>query len=50
MGWKYTTPSSKTDIQTYNTSLTGYSNNGHYYGDSLTTEQRKALLEYLKTL
>jgi mono/diheme cytochrome c family protein len=50
MGWKYTMPSSKTDIQTYNTSLTGYSNSGHYYGDSLTAEQRKALLEYLKTL
>jgi hypothetical protein len=50
MGWKYTTPSSKSDIQTFNTALLGYSNSGHYYGDSLTADQRKALLEYLKTL
>ena len=50
MGWKYTAPTKKADLQTYDTSLLGYSNSGHYYGDSLTNEERKAVLEYLKTL
>ena len=50
MGWKYTAATKKADLQTYDTSLLGYSNSGHYYGDSLTNEERKAVLEYLKTL
>jgi mono/diheme cytochrome c family protein len=35
---------------TYNTKKRGYSNSGHYFGDQLTDPERKALLEYLKTL
>jgi hypothetical protein len=35
---------------TYNTNLPGYSNKGHTYGDSLKDDERKALIEYLKTL
>lgn len=34
----------------YDTTNIGYSNAGHTYGDALTTEERAALLEYLKTL
>ena len=34
----------------YNTHLPGYGNYGHTYGDKLTSSERKALIEYLKTL
>jgi mono/diheme cytochrome c family protein len=34
----------------YNTDLPGYGNYGHDYGDRLTEKERKALIEYLKTL
>ena len=34
----------------YNTDLPGYGNYGHYFGDALTDDERKAVIEYLKTL
>ena len=34
----------------YNTTLPGYGNYGHRFGDQLTDGERKALIEYLKTL
>lgn len=34
----------------YDTTLFGYSNSGHTFGDVLTTDERTAVLEYLKTL
>lgn len=34
----------------YDTTLPGYSNQGHTIGDALTEEERAAILEYLKTL
>ncbi len=34
----------------YDTSKPGRSNGGHTYGDKLTTEERAAVVEYLKTL
>jgi mono/diheme cytochrome c family protein len=34
----------------YDTSLPGYGNQGHTFGDDLTDPERLALLEYLKTL
>lgn len=34
----------------YNTTKTGYSNYGHTFGDRLTNNERKAVLEYLKKL
>lgn len=34
----------------YDTSVHGYSNAGHTFGDELTPDERAALLEYLKTL
>jgi hypothetical protein len=37
-------------VQVFDTSLRGQSNAGHTYGADLTVEQKKALIEYLKTL
>ena len=34
----------------YDTSVPGYSNAGHTFGDKLTAEERTAVIEYLKTL
>jgi mono/diheme cytochrome c family protein len=34
----------------YDTTLPGYGNGGHLFGDTLTEGEREALLEYLKTL
>jgi hypothetical protein len=34
----------------YDTTLTGYANQGHPFGDHLTDAERSAVLEYLKTL
>jgi mono/diheme cytochrome c family protein len=34
----------------YDTTLYGYGNAGHTYGDHLSDDERKALIEYLKTL
>ena len=50
VGWNYSVQSSKKDNQTYDTTLKGYGNGGHYYGDGLSATERKALIEYLKTL
>ena len=49
LGWKYTRED-KGSRKTYNTTLPGYGNYGHTYGDKLKDEERKAILEYLKTL
>lgn len=58
LGWNYTElpygkggvsdPKQRTRI--YDTTLPGYSDAGHTFGDSLTDAERAALLEYLKTL
>lgn len=50
MGWRYTVLTRKQDNETYDATLRGYGKNGHRYGDALTETERKALLEYLKTL
>ena len=50
LGWRYTVEPSKTDNTTYATSLPGYGNGGHTFGDKLSGEERKAVLEYLKGL
>jgi mono/diheme cytochrome c family protein len=49
VGWKYKAHE-KAEKGIYNTTLPGYGNYGHYFGDKLTDQERKALLEYLKTL
>ncbi len=50
VGWKYAVETSKTDSETYDTTLPGYGNGGHRFGDKLTAEEREAVIEYLKTL
>lgn len=50
MGWNYLTLTTKTDNQAYDTSIKGYGNQGHIYGDKLSVIDRTNLIEYLKTL
>jgi mono/diheme cytochrome c family protein len=50
VGWKYETHNGPSGLIVYNTSLPGYGNKGHTYGDYLSNRERKALIEYLKTL
>jgi len=49
-GWKYEQHEDARQKNTYNTSLLGYSNAGHYFGDKFSDGERKAVIEYLKTL
>jgi hypothetical protein len=49
-GWKYQAEEKALNTSTYNTKLPGYGNYGHYFGDNLTDDERKAIIEYLKTL
>ena len=48
-GWQYTAYTSPKK-KAYNTTLNGYGNYGHYFGDKLDERERKAVIEYLKTL
>ena len=50
MGWEYTIEKDKKAKFTYDTTIPGYGNQGHTFGDHLTDQERKALIEYLKTL
>ncbi len=50
VGWKYKTKKRRGGKKTYDTTIPGYSNRGHYFGDKLTEEEREAVIEYLKTL
>lgn len=58
LGWRYRSlPHGKTAVRDrkerariYDTTLPGYSKGGHTFGDSLSAEERRALLEYIKTL
>jgi mono/diheme cytochrome c family protein len=50
VGWKYTTENAPRGTEVYNTTLPGYGNYGHTFGDRLTDRERKAVIEYLKTL
>src|SRR5581483_9831847 len=43
-------PNAALKIQIYDTTLAGYTNGGHTYGDALSAADRAALIEYLKTL
>ncbi|HEY0042492.1 MAG TPA: hypothetical protein VGB71_17585 [Flavisolibacter sp.] len=49
-GWKYSVENKAASTSTYNTTLPGYGNYGHYFGDALSGADRKAVIEYLKTL
>jgi hypothetical protein len=50
LGWKFKTLNHPSGKKTYNTDIPGYGNYGHYFGDQLTAAERKAVIEYLKTL
>jgi mono/diheme cytochrome c family protein len=58
LGWKFTVVDHGQDAETnstkrkhiYDTTLPGYGNGGHTFGDALTAEERAAVIEYLKTL
>lgn len=50
LGWFYDVLDTKVDKSSYDTSLPGYNNSGHTFGDHLTDDQRVAVLEYLKTI
>ena len=50
IGWKYTREDSARGTAVYNTTLPGYGNYGHTFGDKLSEPERKAVIEYLKTL
>lgn len=49
LGWRYD-PAPKNKQWTFDTSVPGYGNGGHYFGDKLTETERWAVVEYLKTL
>ena len=58
VGWKYSLEQGPAGVavpgvkgkSVYNTTLPGYGNYGHRFGDKLTDRERKAVIEYLKTL
>ena len=50
LSWLFSVEDAPNGTLVYNTSLPGYGNYGHYFGDKLTDKQRKAVIEYLKTL
>ncbi len=49
-GWPYTPYNQPGGNTVYNTTLRGYGNKGHYFGDHLKPNERRAVIEYLKTL
>lgn len=50
VGWQYTVPKNAKGDYTFDTSLLGYSNQGHIFGDTLNADERATMIEYLKTL
>ena len=49
-GWNFEVKKSADNNEVYNTTLEGYGNYGHTFGDKLSSGERKAVIEYLKTL
>ena len=58
LGWKYqvlshgkaTEPDASLRKRLYDTTLPGYSNQGHPFGDELSDTTTTCVIEYLKTL
>lgn len=50
LGWNYAPLGEPKGEWAFDTTLPGYSNKGHYFGDKLSPEERRAVIEYLKTL
>ena len=49
-GYDYQTKDAPGGNEVYNTTLKGFSNAGHYFGDHLSDKERRSVIEYLKTL
>jgi mono/diheme cytochrome c family protein len=49
-GWIYVVHQAPGNAEVYNTTLKGYGNGGHYFGDKLSDKERQQVIEYLKTL
>jgi mono/diheme cytochrome c family protein len=49
-GYEYNMKIGPGGSDVYNTTLKGYTNTGHYFGDHLSDTERRAVIEYLKTL
>lgn len=50
LGHGFQVESTKTDLNTYDTTLRGYGNMGHTFGDRLSDSERMLIIEYLKTI
>ena len=50
LGWTYATHPSPDKNDRYDTTLPGYGNQGHTFGDKLDDTERRAVIEYLKTI
>ncbi len=50
IGWGYRVEDKASSPEIYDTTLPGYGNGGHTFGDRLSDEERRAIIEYLKTL
>jgi len=49
-GWEYEELTEGDNVNVYDTTIEGFENQGHYYGDGLSDVERGELIEYLKTL
>ncbi|MEO6731632.1 MAG: c-type cytochrome [Ferruginibacter sp.] len=49
-GWHFDKRDEPGSNEVYNTTVKGYSNKGHYFGDKLSDTARRSLIEFLKTL
>jgi mono/diheme cytochrome c family protein len=50
LSWPFEVKDKPEGTTVYNTTLPGYGNYGHYFGDKLSEKERRAIIEYLKTL
>lgn len=50
VGWNYELRTAQNNPETYDTTIPGYGNQGHTFGDVLSDTDRSDLIEYLKTL
>lgn len=50
VGWEHAVEAAGGHKHTYDTTLPGHSADGHLYGDDLSPDERRAVLEYLKSL
>lgn len=49
-GWRYEVKDAPGNSEVYNTASKGFGNGGHTFGDKLSRKERRAVIEYLKTL